>query len=165
MGDWVAVTEYDEGKMLIHGLLPRQNSIQRQAVGKHGEKQIIAANLDVAFIVQAVDRDFNVNRIERYLTLCYQSKVEPMVVLNKVDLISQEDLELKIQQICKREEKLVVVGLSNLNKTGFDDLKKHIVKGKTYCLLGSSGVGKSTLINNLSGGVLMETDSIRNTFV
>ncbi len=84
VGDWVVISEYDEDKVLIHSVLPRKTIIERQAVGKQGEKQIISTNIDYAFIVQAVDRDFNINRIERYLTICYTSRVEPIIILNKL---------------------------------------------------------------------------------
>ena len=87
VGDWVAISEYDDEKALIHKVFPRKTIIERQSVGKQGEKQIIATNIDYAFIVQAVDRDFNINRIERYLTICNTSNVKPIILLNKIDLI------------------------------------------------------------------------------
>ena len=96
VGDWVMFSEYDDGKALIHAVLKRSSIIFRRAVSGNTEKQIIASNIDFALIVQAVDRDFNVNRIERYLTICYDGKVEPVVILNKIDLISKEDLDIKI---------------------------------------------------------------------
>ena len=86
VGDWVALTTYDSDFAIIHKILPRFSIIKRQAVGQFGEIQIIAANIDYAFIVQAVDRDFNINRLERYLTICNSSKVSPIIVLSKIDL-------------------------------------------------------------------------------
>jgi ribosome biogenesis GTPase len=160
VGDWVAISEYDENKVLIHSVFPRKTIIERQSVGKFGEKQIIAANIDYAFIVQAVDRDFNVNRIERYLTICYTAKVEPIIVLSKVDLISKDELLELIEQVEGRINNVQVLTISNQNLDGYEKLQSIIEKGKTYCLLGSSGVGKSTLTNNLSGGDLMKTGSI-----
>ncbi len=82
VGDWVAISEYDDNKVLIHYVFPRKTIIERQAIGKQGEKQIIATNIDYAFIVQAVDRDFNINRIERYLTICNTSNVKAIIILN-----------------------------------------------------------------------------------
>ena len=79
-----------KNKVLIHSVFPRKTIIERQAVGKQGEKQIIATNIDYAFIVQAVDRDFNINRIERYLTICNTSNVKPIIILNKIDLINDD---------------------------------------------------------------------------
>jgi ribosome biogenesis GTPase len=160
VGDWVAISEYDEGKALIHSVFPRKTLIERQAVGKQGEKQIIATNIDFAFIVQAVDRDFNVNRIERYLTICNASQVEPIIILNKIDLVSDLELKKLIDKVQERMKHVPVVSLSKENHRGYDVIDKMILKAKTYCLLGSSGVGKSTLLNNLSGKHVMKTDSI-----
>jgi len=160
VGDWVAISEYDENKVLIHAVFPRRTLIERQAVGKQGEKQIIAANIDCAFIVQAVDRDFNINRLERYLTICNAAKVEAIIILNKIDLISASDLNALISDVQKRVKLVPVFALSNESKTGIEQVKETISKGKTYCLLGSSGVGKSSLLNNLSGRSVMKTDTI-----
>ncbi|MCB0459000.1 MAG: ribosome small subunit-dependent GTPase A, partial [Flavobacteriaceae bacterium] len=160
VGDWVAISEYDENKALIHHVFPRKTIIERQAVGKHGEKQIIAANIDYAFIVQAVDRDFNINRIERYLAICNASKVAPIILLNKIDLIDDVQLSALLDQLKKRVEKVPVITISNETKEGIAKLKNRMEKGKTYCLLGSSGVGKSTLLNNLSNKLVMQTNTI-----
>lgn len=163
VGDWVAISEFDEDKALIHAVFPRKTLIERQAVGKQGEKQIIASNIDFAFIVQAVDRDFNVNRIERYLTICHTSRVEPIVVLTKIDLISDPELKELIDKVQQRVKQVPVLSISNENHQGYDAINKLILKEKTYCLLGSSGVGKSTLLNNLSGKQVMKTDSISSS--
>jgi len=160
VGDWVAISEYDENKVLIHSILPRKTIIERQSVGKFGEKQIIATNLDFGFIVQAVDRDFNINRIERYLTICYASKVEPIIVLSKIDLINEAELQEMLNRIKQRIDNVQVITISNQSPDGYEKLKSIIEKGKTYCLLGSSGVGKSTLTNNLLGDQIMDTGSI-----
>ena len=160
VGDWVAISEYDEEKVLIHSVFPRKTIIERQAVGKQGEKQIIATNVDFAFIVQAVDRDFNINRIERYLTICNTSNVKPIIVLNKIDLINEIELKKLISKVQERVKQVPLIEISNETKKGIEKLKKLMLKGKTYCLLGSSGVGKSTLLNNLSGRQLMKTNTI-----
>ena len=160
VGDWVAISEYDHDKVLIHSVFPRKTIIERQAVGKQGEKQIIAANIDYAFIVQAVDRDFNMNRIERYLTLCHTSKVSPIIVLNKIDLITDHELSILVNKVQERVKKVPILSISNTSRKGLIKLKERIEKGKTYCLLGSSGVGKSTLLNNLSGSAFMKTKTI-----
>jgi len=160
VGDWVAFSEYDENNVLIHSVFPRKTIIERQAVGKQGEKQIIATNIDYALIVQAVERDFNINRIERYLTICYTSNVVPIIVLNKIDLISDTDLAKLITTVQERINQVPVIPISNESQKGIDRLKQNIEAGKTYCLLGSSGVGKSTLLNNLSGEQLMKTNPI-----
>ncbi|MCF8365748.1 MAG: ribosome small subunit-dependent GTPase A [Bacteroidales bacterium] len=160
VGDWVAISEYDDGKALIHNVFPRSTIIERQAVGKYGEKQIIATNIDFAFIVQAVDRDFNINRIERYLTICNASGVKPMVILNKIDLIEERELIKLISNVQDRIKQVPVITISNETLSGIDNLKDTLLKGKTYCMLGSSGVGKSSLINNLAGKQWLKTNSI-----
>lgn len=163
VGDWVAISEYNENDVLIHAVFPRKTIIERQAVGKFGEKQIIATNIDYAFIVQAVDRDFNINRIERYLTICHSSKVMPIIILNKIDLVDDADLNSLIAAIRDRINEIPVLAISNKSKKGIIELKKMIEKGKTYCLLGSSGVGKSTLLNSLLEKKLMKTGSISDS--
>jgi ribosome biogenesis GTPase len=159
VGDWVAFSEYDDGKAIIHATLPRESIIERQAVGKKGEIQIIATNVDYGLIVQAVDRDFNINRIERYLTICYASKIKPVIVLNKIDLISETELENLVSQIKKRIKEVQILPVSMYDKL-YKTLKEFIKKGETYCLLGSSGVGKSTIVNGLLGEEIMKTGEI-----
>ncbi|MCG8573715.1 MAG: ribosome small subunit-dependent GTPase A [Flavobacteriales bacterium] len=163
VGDWVAITEYDDDKVLIHSIFPRKTIIERQEVGKQGEKQIIATNIDYAFIVQAIDRDFNINRIERYLTICNASNVKPIIILNKIDLINEIILTDLMSKVQERVKQVPVIAISNESLKGIERVKEYIVKGKTYCLLGSSGVGKSSLINNLSGKQLMKTNAISSS--
>lgn len=160
VGDWVAISEYDDNKVLIHSVFPRKTIIERQTVGKQGEKQIIATNIDYAFIVQAVDRDFNINRIERYLTICNTSNVYPLIVLSKIDLINDNEISELVSRVRKRVKQVPIISISNESQKGFEKLEGIIEKGKTYCLLGSSGVGKSTLLNNLLGEQLMKTNAI-----
>lgn len=160
VGDWVAFTPYDSDFAIIHKILPRFSVIKRQAVGQFGEIQIIATNIDYAFLVQAVDRDFNINRLERYLTICYSSKVSPIIVLSKTDLIDDQKLSEILVSIKLRINDVPIIAISNESQNGYEVLKKTIEKAKTYCMLGSSGVGKSTLLNNLSGRNIMRTDAI-----
>jgi ribosome biogenesis GTPase len=160
VGDWVAISEYDNNKVLIHAVFPRKTILERQAVGKQSEKQIIATNIDYAFIVQSVERDFNINRIERYLTICNTSKVNPIIILNKIDLINDAALTKLIIAVQERIKQVPVIAISNESQKGIEKLKDSLARGKTYCLLGSSGVGKSTLLNNLSGKQMMKTETI-----
>jgi len=160
VGDWVAIAEYEEGKALIHAVFPRYSIVQRQAIGKFGEKQIIASNIDYGLIVQAVNRDFNVNRLERYLTICCASKIHPIVVITKIDLITEQALNDLLDQINSRIKNVPIITVSNTTKEGIEAFREMILKGKTYCLLGSSGVGKSSLINSLSGEDRMKTGVI-----
>ncbi len=160
VGDWVALTIYDSGFSIIHEILPRFSIISRQAVSQFGEVQIIATNIDYAFLIQAVDRDFNINRLERYLTICYSSDVSPIIVLSKTDLIDEQRMNGILNDIKLRIKNVPVIAISNETQNGYEAIKKTIEKGKTYCMLGSSGVGKSTLLNNLSGRTIMRTDTI-----
>jgi ribosome biogenesis GTPase len=160
VGDWVAFIQVDANLAIIHSIMPRSSILSRRAVGKFGEQQLIATNIDFALLVQAVDRDFNINRLERYLTICYSSKVKPLIVLTKTDLIESGKLSEITENIKLRINNIPVIPISNETKYGYETIESFIEKGKTYCMLGSSGVGKSTLMNNLSGEELMKTDSI-----
>ncbi|HCE58440.1 MAG TPA: ribosome small subunit-dependent GTPase A [Prolixibacteraceae bacterium] len=160
VGDWVAITVFDADFAVIHQILPRFSVLKRQAVGHFGDVQIIAANIDFAFLVQAVDRDLNMNRLERYLTICYASGVTPVIILTKTDLIGETQLAEIIEAVKLRISDVLVIAVSNETHEGIDALKCVIEKGKTYCLLGSSGVGKSTLLNSLSGESLMTTSGV-----
>jgi ribosome biogenesis GTPase len=160
VGDWVALTTYDTDFAIIHKILPRFSIIKRQAVGQFGAIQVIAANIDYAFIVQAVDRDFNINRLERYLTICNSSKVSPIIILSKIDLINEQQLFEALGRIKERIKNVPVIAISNESQDGYNSIKAIVEKCKTYCMLGSSGVGKSTLLNNLSGKSIMRTDTI-----
>lgn len=162
VGDWVAFSEYDEGKAIIHKVYPRHSIIERKAVGKIGRTQIIATNIDYGLIVQAVDSNFNLNRLERYLIICNASSVTPLIVLNKIDLITELELDKLKDQISRRIKNIPIIAVSN-QALGHTPLQPFIKPGKTYCLLGSSGVGKSTLINSLSGTHQMKTSEIRSS--
>jgi len=163
VGDWVALSVFNEDEAIIHAIYPRQSILERQAVGRFGEKQIIATNIDYALIIQAVDRDFNLNRLERYLAISYAGNLEPVIILSKIDLVGQDELEDLVDRIAKRIKGIQTIALSNISRDGLDLLTQLLQKGKTYCFLGSSGVGKSTLINNLSGMDLMKTNSISDS--
>lgn len=160
VGDWVALSVFDADFSIIHAVFPRFTTISRQAVGHYGELQIIAANIDEALLMQAVDRDFNLNRLERYLTICYAAKVNPVIVLTKTDLISLAAKDDLIHSIHQRIKNISVFAISNQTREGYAALKDYLVKGKTYCMLGSSGVGKSSLVNMLCERPVMRIDAI-----
>lgn len=163
VGDWVEITPYEAGSAIIHRILPRQSAIKRQAVGKHSESQLIACNIDFGMIVQAADRDFNINRLERYLTICHASRISPIIILSKIDLISREESEMIEASIRSRIHGIPVYAFSNESMEGFDAIRSMMEKSKTYCLLGSSGVGKSTLVNKMTGERLMKTGHISDS--
>ncbi len=159
VGDLVKISILADNHAIIHELLPRKTILKRKAAGK-AEVQVIAANIDVAFIIQAVDRDFNLNRFERYLSLVIAGKIKPIIVLNKIDLISKEELAEIITQTKNRFKKIDILITSVLRNNGIAELAKVIKKEKTYCLLGSSGVGKSSIINKLLGKNTLKTKNI-----
>ncbi len=160
VGDWVALVNAGFDFAIIHQILPRFSILKRQAAGQSGEVQVIAANIDYAFLVQAVDRDFNINRLERYLAICYAGNVSPVIVLSKTDLADGQRIGEIQNSISLRIKNVPVLAISNQTQAGYETLAKTFEKGKSYCLLGSSGVGKSTLLNNLAGQTVMKTDSI-----
>jgi ribosome biogenesis GTPase len=160
VGDWVDISVYDSNKALIHAIFPRSTVLERKSVSKNTDKQLIAVNVDVAFIMQAVDRDFSLNRLERYLTICHKARVRPVIILNKIDLVGDEELHAMCEKVKNRTKDTQVIAISNISGKGYDGLLTLIEKGKTYCLLGSSGVGKSTMINQLVGAQKMHTYEI-----
>jgi ribosome biogenesis GTPase / thiamine phosphate phosphatase len=164
------MTIYDSNQAIIHKILPRKSVLERQAVGKFGESQIISTNIDVAFIFQAINNNFSINRLERYLTICYSANIEPVLVISKIDLSNEKDIQNVISDLEKRDKKVRHILLSNMTLTGLDQIVDFIQKGKTYCVVGSSGVGKSTLINNLlkknalkTGQISLSTNKGRHT--
>jgi ribosome biogenesis GTPase len=160
VGDWVTMTVYDQDIAIIHKILPRKSVLERQTVGKFGEKQIISTNIDVAFIIQSIDNNFNINRLERYLTICYSANIEPVLVISKIDLAAENDILIAVRKLEIRDKKVKYILLSNLTQQGIDNVLKVIQEGKTYCVVGSSGVGKSTLINNLLKKDILKTGQI-----
>jgi ribosome biogenesis GTPase / thiamine phosphate phosphatase len=150
VGDWVAAVPLPaEQKALIHAVLPRKNKFSRSMAGGRTDEQIVAANVDVAFIVTGLDPDFNVRRIERYLVLAHESGVMPVIVLNKSDVC--EDVAERIRAVERISGNTPIHAVSAKENLGMEPLVKHIPEGKTAVLLGSSGAGKSTIINKLVG--------------
>ena len=159
VGDWVLIRILNKKQAQIHKILPRKTVLKRKSAGKM-DVQIIASNIDVAFIIQSPDRDYSLNRFERYFSLAESGKIKPVMVLNKTDLIDEADLEFKISEIKGRFKDTDVYTTSIVTGKGLADLKKDIKKGCTYCFLGSSGVGKSSIINMLIGEDLIKTAEI-----
>jgi|GEM_PF-14970 ribosome biogenesis GTPase len=163
VGDWVTAYYYNnDTAAIIHQVFPRKTFLRRKASGAVMAFQMIAANIDAAFIVQSCHYDFNPNRLERYLVMAADGHVDPIVLLTKTDLITQEELDQKRSTISS-VTKARVIALSNVTGSGFEELQQTLSSGKTYCLLGSSGVGKTTLINRLMGRETFETKAVSNT--
>jgi ribosome biogenesis GTPase len=162
VGDWVVAQPVDDNSFaIIHDILPRKSILKRKTSGKKISLQLIAANIDTAFIVQSLDENFNIRRLERYLVMIHDGDIEPVLLLSKSDLQEPVEIDNKISEIQAVMPDLAVLAFSNKTKAGFDTLTKKLMPGKTYCLLGSSGVGKTTLINELVGASLFETRTVR----
>ena len=164
VGDWVTVQYHnDAAAAIIHGVFPRKTFLRRKSAGEKVDFQMIAANIDSAFIVQSCHFDFNVRRMDRYLVMAADGGVEPIVVLTKTDLITHDELEQKLTAIRSSAITTRVLALSNITGIGFDEFQEVLVSGRTYCLIGSSGVGKTTLINRLIGQDAFETKAVSGT--
>ena len=161
VGDWVAIKQMEEREAIIHEILPRKTIIERQAIGRFGKKQTIAANVDTAFVLQDIAHDFNLNRLDRLIAIGFASKIHPVVILTKIDVEEKSELADKAAQIKKRFTDIPILFLSNKSMEGFSAIQQLIEYGKTYCFIGASGAGKSTLINNLVGEKVMLTKSLR----
>ena len=159
VGDWVSVRKFDSGQAVIESVLPRRSEIARKAAGKQTVKQIIAANVDVAFILLAVDKDFSVERLRRFLFQLSINHISPVIVLNKTD--KTDVLDSFIDQITSFEVPILTT-VATQGK-GVEEIVSYIPAGKTAILLGSSGVGKSTLTNKLLGRELQATQEVRES--
>jgi ribosome biogenesis GTPase len=163
VGDWVTANYYNnDAAAIIHLVFPRKTFLRRKAAGENVDYQMIAANIDTAFIVQSCHFDFNPHRLDRYLVMAADGHVEPIVILTKTDLISTDELDQKIAVISS-VTKAKVIALSNITGIGFDEFQRTLSPGKTYCLLGSSGVGKTTLINRFIGRETFNTKAVSGT--
>jgi ribosome biogenesis GTPase len=164
VGDWVCVQMPEMGQYgLVHNVFERRTCLRRKAAGDSVEYQMIAANVDFVIIAQSCHYDFNVNRLERYLVMIKDGGAAPFILLTKTDLVTPEELADQIEQIRKAGITEPVETLSNVTREGFDELKSILSPGKTYCFVGSSGVGKSTIINSLTGRELLATKAVSGT--
>lgn len=162
VGDFVILDRYTNknGNAIIHKVLPRKSLFVRMASGTSNKEQVLAANIDYAFICMSLNLDFNLKRLERYITLTWNSGATPVIVLTKADLC--EDIDTSLSAV-----KTVALGVdilltSSIDEGGLEELDPYLKEGKTIVLIGSSGVGKSTLINRLIGKDILETKAIRN---
>ena len=158
VGDWVAI-QVEQGGIIIRQVLERQSKISRRGAGRALREQVLAANLDIVFMVTSCNEDFNPRRIERYLTMIWESGASPVVLLNKTDLIDDP------QELVAPAEAVTlgvpVHTVSAKHDTGLDSLSRYLQPGKTLALLGSSGVGKSTILNRLLGREVQAVQEVR----
>lgn len=162
VGDWVALRTDEAGnRAVIKAVLPRLGKFSRKSAGSWTEEQVIAANIDTVFLVSGLDGDFNPRRIERYLLLAQQSDARPVIILNKTDLA--EDVPDLVAMIEETAPGLPVLAISAATGKGMELLQPYLGVGQTVALLGSSGVGKSTIVNRLVGERVLPTRSVRES--
>ncbi|MFQ5675343.1 MAG: ribosome small subunit-dependent GTPase A [bacterium] len=162
VGDWVLAQYFDNDSFaVIDKILPRKTVLKRKTSGKTIDYQLIAANIDAALIIQSLDSNYNLRRLERYLTMVNESNIQPIVLLSKSDLLSPTELRQRMSEINNLMPHVQLVTFSNLIHSEVDRVRDVLISGQTYCLLGSSGVGKTTLLNNLLGKDVFETRAVR----
>lgn len=162
VGDWVAVRSSSAELEVIEAILPRSSAFVRQSAGDATQAQVLAANIDVALIATSVNGDLNLRRLERYVTLAWESGAIPIVLLTKSDLAQPEELAAARSAVGAVAPGVEIVAISTLEATGFDALTPHLQSGQTAVLVGSSGVGKSTLVNALLGESRLRTHEVRD---
>ncbi len=162
VGDWVAVEGGMTGETVIHALLPRRSALVRQAAGRRTEAQVVGANLDVVFVVASLNADLNVRRLERYLAAAWDSGAEPVVLLSKADLDSDDDIAEALAAVEAVATGATVIAVSAVDGRGVEQVRERIGSGRTVAFVGSSGVGKSTLLNRLAGAEIAVTQDIRD---
>ncbi|KYC45498.1 MAG: GTPase RsgA [Candidatus Methanofastidiosum methylothiophilum] len=161
VGDWVVIKRETDSKGTIHSVLPRKSKFSRKIAGKITEEQVLLANVDFVLIVSGIDNDFNIQRIERYLTLVSKSGSKPVIILNKSDIC--EDLDKRLEEVKRIDSTIPIHPLCAELNEGLESLDQYLGKGKTIALLGSSGVGKSTIINKLLGTNRQKVGSVRKS--
>ncbi|AFY52652.1 ribosome small subunit-dependent GTPase A [Rivularia sp. PCC 7116] len=160
VGDWVVISlRESEKNAVIHSVLPRKSKFSRQSIGAITEEQIVAANVDTVFLVSGLDGDFNPRRIERYLILAWESGANPVILLNKADLC--QNIEDCLNQVENIALGVPIITISAANSQGLEALQTYLQPGKTVALLGSSGVGKSTITNKLKGEAIQAVKAVR----
>jgi len=161
-GDWVYVQLLDDDSLaIIHDILPRKSTLKRKSPGKNVEYQLIGANIDTGIIMQSLDNNFNLRRLERYLVMINEGGITPVVFLSKSDLATPEEIEKKKEEILKIIPGIEIEAFSNITQNDILKIMAHFHPARTYCLLGSSGVGKTTLLNNLLHEDLYKTQPTR----
>lgn len=162
VGDWVRAQFTDQHRWaILHEVLPRKSLLRRKTPFRSIDYQPIAANVDVAFLVQSCDANFNLRRLERYLVMVLEAEVTPVVLLTKTDLLSADGVEGLRSTLQDARVQAEVLAVSSHRGEGIEILRQRLAPRKTYCLLGSSGVGKSTIVNLLLGSEAFATAPVR----
>ena len=160
VGDWVALRERGtDGQHMIHAVLPRRSEFARRAAGTRSDEQVVAANVDTVFLVTGLDGDYNPRRIERYLIMAWESGARPVVLLNKSDL--SDDPAARVREVELVAPGVDVMLLSAKHDEQLEQLAPYTGPGQTVALMGSSGVGKSTIVNRLAGSDVQRTAEVR----
>ncbi|MZQ76369.1 MAG: ribosome small subunit-dependent GTPase A [Peptoclostridium sp.] len=162
VGDWVLVdrTSDEHGHAIIHHILKRKSCFERKMAGTAKDYQVVASNIDTVFICMSLNKDFNLRRLERYISIAWDSMATPVVVLTKADICDDvQGMLIKAQSVALGVD---IITTSSMSEDGYLDVKKYIARGKTVAFIGSSGVGKSTLINRLMGEELLVTKGLRD---
>jgi len=159
VGDWVTIQAMEDYTLaIVHSVMPRKTVLKRKEPGKRIDFQLIAANIDYGLIVQSADK-VNFNLLDRYLVMLNESGIFPVVIISKIDLVSPSEIDAIKESLSRFSCQVLYV--NNNAEGGVDDLKENIITGKTYCLLGQSGVGKSSLLNNLLEANLLKVGEVR----
>lgn len=158
VGDWVLV-DYLDPHAIVHSVLPRKTLLRRRASGGRSVYQPLAANIDVAYIVQSCDVDFSLNRLDRYIVMAADGGIPSKLLLTKCDLVASAEVDRLVAEV-KRDHGIEVVAISSVTGAGYDELSRALRKGTTSCLLGSSGVGKSSILNRLLGSQELAIGSV-----
>lgn len=160
VGDFVAIEASSSGGILVREVLSRRSCLSRQEVGGP-EAQVIAANVDVALIIQSLSGDYNLSRAQRYLAMVWEAGITPLIILSKSDELGPEEAEEKLRLMEANCPGTEVIPISALTGDGMDILSRRLLSGKTFVAMGSSGVGKSTLLNAMMGREIMATQAVR----
>lgn len=160
VGDWVVIrSRPGNGTAMIHAVLPRRTSFARKIAGSRTEEQIVGANIDTVFLLTSLNQDFSLRRIERYLIIAWESGADPIIILSKSDLCDRlDDAIIEVRSVARG---VPVHAVSVVSEDGLQDLAQYFKRGQTVALLGSSGVGKSSLINHLAGGARLKVQTVR----
>jgi ribosome biogenesis GTPase len=159
VGDWVEIQALDNyTQAIVHSILPRRTLLKRKEPGKRIEFQLVASNIDFGFVMQSAEH-INFNLLDRYLVMLNQCRIQPIAVFSKIDLLSPQEVQAVKDSLSKLKNQYLLI--SNIAEGGIEELSDKLIPGRTYCLLGQSGVGKSSLLNRLLGKEVLKVNEVR----